>query len=88
MIFVEFFTMPGCRNCVSVRALLNEMHSQYEGFSYEEIDLSKHPHEATRYNIMACPAIAINSKLMFLGGVDEKKLRRAFDDIAKLTPRP
>lgn len=76
---IEFFTMPGCQNCVTTKSLLDRLSGEYADLQIEEIDLADKPWEAARYQIMACPALAIDGKLAFLGGTDERELRRQLD---------
>lgn len=75
MIEIEFFTMPGCQNCAKVEKVLEEVKKDFENLEVKTIDLTKNPEEAQRYGIMGCPCLAINGKVEFVGGVNEKKLR-------------
>lgn len=76
---IRFFTMPGCGACVVVRSMLDRVLPNYPGLEVEEIDLAERPEEASRYGVMACPALALDSDLAFVGGVSERALRSRLD---------
>lgn len=81
MMLIEFFTMPGCPNCAKVKKVLGEVKKDFENLEIRTIDLIKNPEEAQRYGIMGCPCLAINGKVEFVGGVDEKKLREKLEGL-------
>ncbi|MEE8401882.1 MAG: thioredoxin family protein [Candidatus Hydrothermarchaeaceae archaeon] len=76
MVLIEFFTMPGCQNCGKVKAVLERVKKDIENIQIKTIDLIEHPEEAQRYGIMGCPALAVDGRVEFVGGVDEGKLRK------------
>lgn len=47
----------------------------------EEISLIDHPEKVVEYNVMVSPAIVINGKVEFTGGVKEKELRGKLNSI-------
>jgi len=84
---IRFFTMPGCGACVAVRSVLDRVVPSYPDVEVEEIDLAERPEEASRYGVMACPALALDSELAFVGGVGERALRSRLDRLtATATP--
>ncbi len=78
----EFFTMPGCPNCLSMEKILNSLQLEYSNMDLEEINLIDYPEEASRYGIMACPVLAINGKVAFVGGAKEKDIRQYVEALA------
>jgi len=80
MAVVEFFTMPGCPNCVKVKAVLKRVKKDIPDIEVETIDLTQRPEMAQKYGIMGCPALAIDGKVEFVGGVKEAALRKLLSD--------
>lgn len=76
MAHLEFFTMPGCPNCAKVKKVLEKIKTDYPDLKIDTIDLTVEPEMAQKYNIMGCPALAVNGKIEFVGGVKEEELRR------------
>lgn len=76
MVVIEFFTMPGCPNCAKVKKVLAKVQDDYPELDVKTIDLTQQPEMAQKYGIMGCPAIAINGKVEFVGGVKEEELRK------------
>lgn len=80
MAYLEFFTMPGCPNCAKVKKVLEKIKKDFPDLEVETIDLTVQPEMAQKYNIMGCPALAVNGRVEFIGGVKEEKLRRLLKD--------
>jgi small redox-active disulfide protein 1 len=80
MAYLEFFTMPGCPNCAKVKEVLKRIKRDFPDLEIETIDLTKRPEMAQKYNLMGCPAVAVNGRVEFVGGVNEEKLRRLLKD--------
>jgi small redox-active disulfide protein 1 len=80
MVLLEFFTMPGCPNCAKVKRVLERVKEEFPSIKIETIDLTKQPDMAQKYGIMGCPALAVNGKVEFVGGVKEKELRKLLED--------
>ncbi|HET9082583.1 MAG TPA: thioredoxin family protein [Trebonia sp.] len=76
MIFVELLSVPGCDACVRLRAVLARVTSDLPHVTVKEVDLAEHPEVAARYQVMACPAVAVGGRVQFVGGVDERRLRQ------------
>lgn len=68
--------MPGCGNCAKVKEVLERVKKDIPDMKVETIDLTQRPEMARKYGILGCPAVAVNGKVEFVGGVDEAKLRR------------
>lgn len=80
MALVEFFTMPGCPNCAKVKEVLKRVKRDIPSVEVETIDLTREPEMAQKYGIMGCPALAVNGKVEFVGGVNEGELRKLLSD--------
>lgn len=77
MTTVTLFSVPGCDACGPVRALLDRLAGEFPGLAVEEVDVTEHPEAATRHRLLACPAVAVDGQVRFVGGVDERRLRIA-----------
>lgn len=75
MTTVELFSMPGCGACGPVRNTLKRLANDLPALTIREIDVTEHPEVAARHQLMACPAVAIDGTVRFVGGVDETRLR-------------
>lgn len=73
---IQFFTMPGCPACVSVETALERLCAERPELSVERIDLAEQPRAAARYGVMACPAVAVDGKLIAVGNIDLGRLRK------------
>jgi thioredoxin-like negative regulator of GroEL len=79
MMVVELLSVEGCRSCARMRVVLERLASAFEGVSFTEIDLASDPGVAARYGVMACPAVVVDGRLRFVGGVDERALAAMFE---------
>lgn len=75
MTTVELFSVPGCDSCGPVRAALQRLAANFPQLTVTEVDVTQHPEVALRHRLMACPAIAVDGRVQFVGGVDERRLR-------------
>lgn len=73
---VELLSVPGCGACVRLRPVLARIAAEFTDVSVREIDLTEDLEAAARYQVMACPAVAVGGRVEFVGGVDEKRLRQ------------
>ena len=72
---VELFSVPGCGSCGPVRAALRRLAADFPQIAVQEIDVTEHPEVALRHRLMACPAVAVDGTVRFVGGLDERALR-------------
>lgn len=72
---VELFSVPGCDSCGPVRAALHRLAADFPQIAVQEIDVTEHPEVALRHRLMACPAVAVDGTVRFVGGLDERALR-------------
>lgn len=72
---VELFSIPGCDACGPVRTALQRLAEDFPQITVQEIDVTEHPEVALRHRLMACPAVAVDGTVHFVGGVDERALR-------------
>lgn len=77
---IEFFTMPGCANCAKVKGILERVKKDIEDLKIETIDLTKSPEMVQKYGIMGCPALVVNGRVEFVGGVKEEELRKLLSE--------
>ncbi len=83
---VELFTMPGCDACGPVRRLLNRVAAGLPDVVVHEVDLAEHPEVAAQHRLLACPAVAINGTVRFVGGVSGAGEQALRELLAALQP--
>lgn len=73
---VELFTMPGCPSCVHAERTLTRLKAEMPDLEIASIDLTREPQRALQHRLLACPAVVIDGRLAFVGGLDERSLRK------------
>lgn len=73
---VKVLKSPGCSRCAQALVLLRKLQGEMPGVSVEEIDITEHPEEVLRHQLMVSPGIVINGKLEFTGVPREEELKR------------
>lgn len=76
---IELFSVPGCEACVDVLRVLTAVAADRPDLQVREVDLTEHPEVAARHGLLACPAVAIDGRVAFVGRVDERRVRAALD---------
>jgi len=77
-VYVEEFMSPGCVGCPAVKAMLEELSTEFEGnLIVEEVDITVDTTRAAQYGIMSVPAVAINGILKFIDVPSKEELKNA-----------
>jgi len=77
-VYIEEFMSPGCVGCPAVKAMLEELSTEFEGnLIIEEVDITLDTTRAVQYGIMSVPAIAINGILKFVDVPGKEELKKA-----------
>lgn len=77
---VELVTSPGCRNCATVRSMIQRVLGEFDA-EFREIDLTDHPEYAREYQLWSAPAVIIDGQREFHGRVSEDAFRRRLSTI-------
>lgn len=78
---VELFSVPGCDACVDVLRVLTAVAADRPDLEVREVDLTEHPEVAARHGLLACPAVAVDGRVVFVGRVDERRVRETLDAV-------
>lgn len=77
---IELVTSPDCRNCVTVRAMIQRVLSEFDA-AFREIDLTDHPEYVREYHVLSAPAVIIDGQREFQGRVSEDAFRHRLSTI-------
>lgn len=74
---IEVFSSPGCSKCHRAKEILRKMAAEMEGnfIAWREVNILEELDYSVKMGVMSTPAIAIDSKLIFVGLPSPKKLR-------------
>jgi glutaredoxin len=72
---VKLLKSPGCSRCAQALVLVRKLQEEMPDISIEEVDITEHPEEVLKHQLMMSPGIVINGKLEFTGVPKEAELR-------------
>ena len=72
---IDLLTMPGCGHCAGAKQILEKVKPDFPELEVVIHDITENPEIAQQYMLMTAPGVVIEGKLVFSGGLDEKKLR-------------
>ncbi len=75
MTHLKLLTTPGCSHCDQAKRVIEKVRPDFPDLKVETINLMEHPELAVQYGVMVSPALVINEKVVFVGGVKEDQLR-------------
>lgn len=75
MIHLKLLTTSGCSKCDQAKKTIEKVQPDFPDMRLEIINLVEHPELAVKYGIIVSPALVINEKVAFIGGVKEGQLR-------------
>lgn len=75
MIHIKLLTTSGCSRCDQARQVIVKVQPDFPDLTVETINLVDHPELAVQYGVMVSPALVVNEKVAFVGGVKEDQLR-------------
>ncbi len=73
---VKVLKSPGCSRCAQAVMLVRKLQGEMPGISIEEVDITEHPEEVLKHQLMMSPGIVINGKLEFTGVPKEDELKQ------------
>ncbi|MBI2288229.1 MAG: thioredoxin family protein [Chloroflexi bacterium] len=81
MIDLKLLTTLGCSKCDQTKKVIEKVKPDFSDMKVEIINLMEHPELAVKYGVMISPALIINEKVAFVGGVNEEQLRKKLIDL-------
>ncbi|HWP48516.1 MAG TPA: thioredoxin family protein [Candidatus Limnocylindrales bacterium] len=75
MIHLKLLTTSGCSRCDRAKQVIEKVWPDFPDVKVEIINLIDHAELAVQYGVMVSPALVINEKVAFVGGVSENQLR-------------
>lgn len=85
MIHLKLLTTSGCSKCNQAKKTIDNVRPDFPDMRVEIINLMEQPGLAVKYGVMVSPAIIIDEKVAFIGGVKEDQLRKK---LIELMERP
>ena len=81
MIYIEFFSSPGCKQCLKGKKRLRALIQNNNNIDWQEVNVVEQMDHAVDTGVLSTPSIAINGKLVFTGMPSEEQFLTAINKI-------